>query len=89
MNSPDANWVFDYGAYLPVSGRQDGFYYRIWHSMFQANSISIINHNAMDTGYWAGDGFHQTGGLHVDKTRFRSFESILEYRRFHIYRRGS
>lgn len=62
MNSPDANWVFDYGAYLPVSGRQDGFYYRIWHSMFQANSISIINHNAMDTGYWAGDGFHQTGG---------------------------
>lgn len=62
MNSPDANWVFDYGAYLPVSGRQDCIYYRIWHSMFQANSISIINHNAMDTGYWAGDGFHQTGG---------------------------
>lgn len=34
MNSPDTNWVFDYGAYLPVSGRQDGIYYRIWHSMF-------------------------------------------------------
>ena len=62
MNSPDANWVFDYGAYLPVSGRQDNIYYRIGTSMFQVNSISIINHDAADTGYWASDGFHETGG---------------------------
>lgn len=62
MNSPAANWVFDYGAYLPVSGRQDNIYYRINASTFRVNSISIVNHNATDTGYWAGDGFHETGG---------------------------
>lgn len=62
MNSPDANWVFDYGAYLPVSGRNDNIYYRINTSAFRVNSISIINHDATDTGYWASDGFHETGG---------------------------
>ena len=62
MNSPDANWIFDYGAYLPVSGRQDNIYYRIKTSMFQVNSISIINHDATSTGYWDGSGFHETGG---------------------------
>lgn len=46
----------------PVSGRRDSIYYRINASTFRVNSISIINHNATDTGYWANDGFHETGG---------------------------
>lgn len=29
MNSPQANWVFDYGAYLPISGRTDNIFHRI------------------------------------------------------------
>ena len=62
MNSPDANWVFDYGAYLPISGRQDNIYYRIETSTLRLNSISIINHDATTTGYWDTNGFHETGG---------------------------
>ena len=62
MNSPDANWVFDYGAYLPISGRQDNIYYRIETSTLRLNSISIINHDATTTGYWDTNGYHETGG---------------------------
>ena len=61
MNSPQANWVFDYGAYLPISGRTDNIFHRIKAPVLDIASISIINHNATDTGYWASDGFHETG----------------------------
>ena len=61
MNSPQTNWVFDYGAYLPVSGRTDNIFHRIKTPVLDIASISIINHNATDTGYWASDGFHETG----------------------------
>lgn len=63
VNSPDANWVFDYDAYLPVSGRNDNIYYRIKSSNLNLNSISIINHNATETAYYSTDGvYHPTGG---------------------------
>ncbi len=61
MNSPQANWVFDYGAYLPISGRTDSIFHRIKAPVLDIASISIINHDATDTGYWASDGFHETG----------------------------
>lgn len=61
MNSPQANWVFDYGAYLPISGRTDNIFHRIKTPVLDIASISIINHDATDTGYWASDGFHETG----------------------------
>ena len=61
MNSPQANWVFDYGAYLPVSGKTSSITHRIKTSFLDIASISIINHNATKTGYWASDGFHETG----------------------------
>ena len=61
MNSPQANWVFDHDAYLPASGRTDNIFYRIKDPMLDIASITIINHNATDTGYWANDGFHDTG----------------------------
>ena len=61
MNSPQANWVFDQNAYLPVSGRTDAIFYRIKDPVLDIASLSIINHNISDTGYWASDGFHDTG----------------------------
>ncbi len=61
MNSPQANWVFDYSAYLPISGRTDNIFHRIKAPVLDIASISIINHDATDTGYWASDGFHETG----------------------------
>lgn len=62
VNSPDANWVFDYGAYLPVSGRNDNIYYRIKSSNLNLNSILVVNHNATETAYYSTDGvYHPTG----------------------------
>ncbi|MBP3525628.1 MAG: PEP-CTERM sorting domain-containing protein, partial [Opitutales bacterium] len=61
MNSPQANWVLDYGAYLPISGKTSSIVHRIKTSFLDIASISIINHNATKTGYWASDGFHETG----------------------------
>ena len=63
VNSPDANWVFDYGAYLPISGRSDNIYYRITSANLNLNSISVENHNATETGYYDSDGVrHPNGG---------------------------
>lgn len=63
VNSPDANWVFDYGAYLPISGRSDNIYYRIKSANLNLNSISVVNHNATETAYYSTDGvYHPTGG---------------------------
>ena len=50
-----------YGAYLPVSGKTSSIVHRIKTSFLDIASISIINHNATKTGYWASDGFHETG----------------------------
>lgn len=63
VNSPDANWVFDYDAYLPTSGRSDNIYYRITSANLNLNSISVKNHNATETAYYSGDGVkHPNGG---------------------------
>lgn len=64
VNSPDANWVFDYDAYLPVSGRNDNIYYRIKYANLNLNSISVVNHNATETAYYdTNDGvYHPNGG---------------------------
>lgn len=63
VNSPDANWVFDYGAYLPISGRSDNIYYRIKSANLNLNSISVVNHNATETAYYSTDGvYHPKGG---------------------------
>lgn len=63
VNSSDANWVFDYGAYLPVSGRNDNIYYRIKSANLNLNSISVVNHNATETAYYSTDGvYHPNGG---------------------------
>lgn len=63
VNSPDANWVFDYGAYLPVSGRKDNIYYRIKYANLNLNSISVVNHNATETAYYdTNDGVHHPNG---------------------------
>lgn len=64
VNSPDANWVFDYDAYLPVSGRWDCIFYRIKSSNLNLNSISVVNHNATETAYYdTNDGvYHPNGG---------------------------
>ena len=29
VNSPDANWVFDYNAHLPTAARKEGIYFNI------------------------------------------------------------
>lgn len=64
VNSSDVNWVFDYGAYLPVSGRWDCIFYRIKSSNLNLNSISVVNHNATETAYYdTNDGvYHPNGG---------------------------
>ena len=64
VNSPDANWVFDYEAYLPTSGRSDNIYYRITSSNLNLNSILVVNHNATETDYYSTtDGaYHPNGG---------------------------
>lgn len=86
MNSPQANWVFDYGAYLPISGRTDNIFHRIKAPVLDIASISIINHDATDTGYWASDGFHETGASSGIKFVGGGKQFILEYRDFHLYR---
>ena len=62
INSPTSNWVFDYEAYLPISGRTDNIFYRFQEAMINVGSITIVNHNASDTGYWTnGNTIEPTG----------------------------
>lgn len=62
INSPTSNWVFDYEAYLPISGRADNIFYRFQEAMINVGSITIVNHNASDTGYWTnGNTIEPTG----------------------------
>lgn len=78
VNSPDANWVFDYGAYLPISGRSDNIYYRIKSANLNLNSISVENHNATETGYYSTtDGvYHPTGGSTAIKLTSNTSNSV-------------
>lgn len=77
VNSPDANWVFDYGAYLPVSGRNDNIYYRIKSSNLNLNSILVVNHNATETAYYSTDGvYHPTGGSTAIKLTSNTSNSV-------------
>ncbi len=77
VNSPDANWVFDYGAYLPISGRSDNIYYRIKSANLNLNSISVVNHNATETAYYSTDGvYHPTGGSTAIKLTSNTSNSV-------------
>ncbi len=77
VNSSDVNWVFDYGAYLPVSGRNDNIYYRIKSSNLNLNSILVVNHNATETAYYSTDGvYHPTGGSTAIKLTSNTSNSV-------------
>lgn len=77
VNSPDANWVFDYGAYLPISGRSDNIYYRIKSANLNLNSISVENHNATETAYYSTDGvYHPKGGSTAIKIVSNASDSV-------------
>ena len=52
VNSPDANWVFDYDAHLPVAHRKEGIYFTIANQSFlDIASLSVINFNYNTTDY--------------------------------------
>ena len=77
VNSPDANWVFDYDAYLPISGRNDNIYYRIKSANLNLNSISVVNHNATETAYYSTDGvYHPKGGSTAIKLTSNTSNSV-------------
>ena len=61
VNSPDANWVFDYDAHLPISPRDNGIYLKIKQPFLNINSLSFVNFNYGTTS---------TGG--VTRTLFMS-----------------
>ena len=50
VNSPDANWVIDYKAHLPISMRKEGYYYNITTPTLNLGSISIVNFNYNNIG---------------------------------------
>lgn len=50
VNSPDANWVIDYEAHLPISMRIEGYYYNITTPTLNLGSISIVNFNYNNIG---------------------------------------
>lgn len=50
VNSPDANWVIDYKAHLPISMRREGYYYNITTPTLNLGSISIVNFNYNNIG---------------------------------------
>lgn len=50
VNSPDANWVIDYEAHLPISMRREGYYYNITTPTLNLGSISIVNFNYNNIG---------------------------------------
>ena len=55
VNSPDANWVFDYDAHLPVAHRREGIYFNIINQPFiNIASLSVINYNYNNTDYISG-----------------------------------
>ena len=55
VNSPDANWVFDYDAHLPVAHRREGIYFNIIDQPFiNIASLSVLNYNYNATDYISG-----------------------------------
>ncbi len=55
VNSPDANWVFDYDAHLPVAHRSEGIYFNIIDQPFiNIASLSVLNYNYNATDYISG-----------------------------------
>ena len=70
INSPDANWVFDYDAHLPVAHRREGIYFNIIDQPFiNIASLSVLNYNYTATDYVSGDSVVSGGGA---KTLFLS-----------------
>ncbi len=62
VNSPDAAWVFDYDAHLPVARRREGIYFNIINQPFvNIASLSILNYNYQNTDY-ISDGSSVSGG---------------------------
>ena len=56
VNSPDANWVFDYDAHLPVAHRREGIYFNIIDQPFiNIASLSVLNYNYTAIDYVSGD----------------------------------
>ena len=53
INSPDANWVFDYDAHLPASSRREGIYFNISEAVFNLASFSIVNYNYDKSDYYS------------------------------------
>ena len=45
VNSPDANWVFDYDAHLPLASRSEGIYYNINQAFLNLASLTVVNYN--------------------------------------------
>ncbi len=55
VNSPDAKWVFDYDAHLPVAHRSEGIYFNIIDQpSIDIASLSVINYNYNNTNYISG-----------------------------------
>ena len=55
VNSPDAKWVFDYDAHLPVAHRSEGIYFNIIDQpSIDIASLSVINYNYNNTDYISG-----------------------------------
>ena len=55
VNSPDAKWVFDYDAHLPVAHRSEGIYFNIIDQpSINIASLSVINYNYNNTDYISG-----------------------------------
>ena len=51
VNSPDANWVFDYNAHLPTAARKEGIYYNINRAFLNLASLTVVNYNYNSIDY--------------------------------------
>ena len=51
VNSPDANWVFDYDAHLPLASRSEGIYYNINQAFLNLASFTVVNYNYNSIDY--------------------------------------
>ena len=51
VNSPDAAWVFDYDAHLPLTSRSEGIYYKINQAFLNLASLTVVNYNYTSIDY--------------------------------------
>ena len=51
VNSPDANWVFDCDAHLPLASRSEGIYYNINQAFLNLASLTVVNYNYNSIDY--------------------------------------